>query len=225
MLTPQPADALLVIDMQADFLPGGPLAVQDGDAILPGINQLARRFDHVLLTQDWHPAGHISFASSHAGKRPFVDTAEASYGQQTLWPDHCLQGSPGAALAAALEIPHTELILRKGFRPGIDSYSAFEENDKRTPTGLAGFLRERGLTRLFFCGLAFDFCVGFSALDAKRLGFEAFVIDDLTRAVGLPATTAAPGTVAATERSLALAGVQRISAAEIRQPGPNEGAR
>ena len=215
MLPLKPTDALLVIDMQNDFLPGGALAVRDGDAILPGINALARRFDHVILTQDWHPAGHISFASAHPGRQPFVDVADAPYGPQTLWPDHCVQGSPGAALASALDIPRAELILRKGFRKDIDSYSAFVENDKRTPTGLAGYLRERGLSRLFFCGLAYDFCVAFSALDAVRLGFEALVLEDLSRAVHLPATASAPASVEQTNASFAADRVRRIRAEEL----------
>ncbi len=188
MLTLRPQDALLVIDMQTDFLPGGPLAVAEGDAILPGINALAARFDHVILTQDWHPANHISFASTHTDRQPFTDAVDAAYGSQSLWPDHCLQGTPGADIAPALDIPHAELLLRKGFRKEIDSYSAFVENDKHTRTGLAGYLRERELKRLFFVGLAFDFCVGYSALDAHRLGFEAIVLEDLTRAVALPGT-------------------------------------
>jgi nicotinamidase/pyrazinamidase len=207
-------DALLVIDMQLDFLPGGALAVADGDAILPGINALAAKFDHVILTQDWHPRGHISFASTH-GKQPFTDTLQAAYGTQTLWPDHCIQGLPGAALHPDLDIPHTELILRKGFRRDIDSYSAFTENDGVTPTGLAGYLRERGLERLFFTGLAYDFCVGFSALAAAQLGFEAIVLEDLTRAVGLPPSRGLPGTVEATNEAFASVGVQRIAASEL----------
>ena len=197
----RPTDALLVIDMQLDFLPGGALAVAGGDQIIPGINALAARFDHVILTQDWHPEGHISFASTH-NLRPFVDAIDAPYGKQTLWPDHCLQDSPGAALHSDLNIPHTELILRKGFRRSIDSYSAFTENDGTTPTGLAGYLRERNLQRLFFTGLAYDFCVGFSALAAAKLGFESIVVDDLTRAVGLP------GTVDTTNKAFAEAKVQ-----------------
>ena len=201
-------DALLVIDMQLDFLPGGALAVADGDAILPGIHALAAQFDHVILTQDWHPRGHISFASTH-GLQPFTDTVQAAYGTQTLWPDHCIQGTPGAALHPALDIPHAELILRKGFRRDIDSYSAFTENDGDTPTGLAGYLRERGLTRLFFTGLAYDFCVGFSALAAARLGFESLVVEDLSRAVGLP------GTVEKTNAGFAAAGVQRILTSDV----------
>jgi nicotinamidase/pyrazinamidase len=197
----RPTDALLVIDMQLDFLPGGALAVPGGNDIIPGINALAARFDHVILTQDWHPAGHISFASTH-NLKPFTDTVETSYGKQTLWPDHCIQGSTGAQLHPDLDIPHTELILRKGFRRSIDSYSAFTENDGTTPTGLAGYLRERNLRRLFFTGVAYDFCVGFSALAAAQLGFESIVLDDITRAVGLP------GTVDATNKSFAEAEVQ-----------------
>ncbi|MFC6646971.1 nicotinamidase [Granulicella cerasi] len=176
----RPTDALLVIDMQHDFLPGGALGVDGGDSIIAPIEQLAQQFEHVILTADWHPAGHISFASTH-GKQPFVDIHEAPYGKQHLWPDHCLQCTRGAEIA--VNIPHAELILRKGFRREIDSYSAFLENDKTTPTGLAGYLRERGLTRIFLCGLAYDYCVGNSALDAAKLGFEAVVLEDLTRAV------------------------------------------
>jgi nicotinamidase/pyrazinamidase len=204
----RPTDALLVIDMQLDFLPGGTLAVKDGDAILPGINALAARFDHVILTQDWHPRGHISFASTH-GRQPFTDTVRAAYGTQTLWPDHCIQGTPGAQLHPDLDIPHAELILRKGFRRNIDSYSAFTENDGVTPTGLAGYLRERGLTRLFFTGVAYDFCVGFSALAAARLGFESLVVEDLSRAVALP------GTVDKTNSAFTTANIQRILTSDI----------
>jgi nicotinamidase/pyrazinamidase len=210
-LTPLPTDALLVIDMQLDFLPGGALEVKDGDAILLGINAVAARFEHVILTQDWHPRGHISFASTH-GLAPFTDTIEAPYGTQALWPDHCIQGTRGAELHPALDIPHAELILRKGFRRDIDSYSAFTENDDITPTGLAGYLRERGLTRLFLAGVAYDFCVGFSALAAATLGFEAIVVEDLTRAVNLPHT------VDNTNAAFATAGIQRISAAELARP-------
>ena len=198
-------DALLVIDMQLDFLPGGALAVADGDAILPGINALGARFDHVVLTQDWHPLNHISFASTH-GLHPFTDTVEAPYGTQVLWPDHCIQGTRGADLHPDLSLPHAELILRKGFRQNVDSYSAFTENDQRTPTGLAGYLRERGLTRLFFTGVAYDFCVGFSALAAARLGFESIVIEDLSRAVGLP------GTLDSTNERFTAEGVERARA-------------
>lgn len=199
-------DALLVIDLQVDFMPGGALAVTGGDQIIPGINSLAARFDHVILTQDWHPAGHISFASTH-NKQPFPNgiqaTVEAPYGTQHLWPDHCVQATSGAGLHPDLNIPHAELILRKGFRRSIDSYSAFFENDGATSTGLAGYLRDRNLTRLFFTGLAYDFCVGFSAVAAARLGFEATVVEDLTRAVNLP------GTVDRTNQHFANTGVQR----------------
>jgi len=210
------SDALLVIDVQNDFCPavdgaggGGALAVAGGDEIIPLINSLGRRFDHVLLTQDWHPSGHISFASSHPGAQPYGQI-QAVYGAQTLWPDHCLQDSYGAAFHPALDLPHAELILRKGFRPSIDSYSAFLENDHSTPTGLAGYLRERGLTRLFLCGLAYDFCVRFSAIDGIALGFECLVIEDATRAVDLP------GSVDETNAALAAANIPRIQSSALR---------
>jgi nicotinamidase/pyrazinamidase len=206
--TPLATDALLVIDMQNDFLPGGSLAVAGGDAILPGINALAQKFDHVILTQDWHPRGHISFASTH-GLKPFTDMVQAAYGPQALWPDHCVQGTVGAELSSALNIPHTELILRKGFRKDIDSYSAFTENDDKTPTGLAGYLRERGLRRLFLTGLAYDFCVGYSAIAATRLGFEAYVVEDLSRAVNLP------NSVEDTNADFAAVNVHRIQSSEL----------
>jgi nicotinamidase/pyrazinamidase len=203
-MTILPTDALLLIDLQPDFMPGGALAVAGGDEILPIINSLARRFDHVILTQDWHPPAHISFASSHPGHEPYSQI-EAPYGAQTLWPDHCLQHSPGAALHPAIDIPHAELILRKGFRREIDSYSAFLENDHTTPTGLAGYLRERGLKRLFLAGLAYDFCVRFSAIDGKALGFETIVLEDACRAVNLP------GSVQQTNTAFAAADIPRIN--------------
>jgi nicotinamidase/pyrazinamidase len=207
-----PTDALLVIDLQNDFCPadngiGGALAVAGGHEIVPLVNALAQRFEHVLLTQDWHPAGHISFATTHAAQ-PYT-TIAAPYGSQTLWPDHCLQHSQGAAFHPALELPHAELILRKGFRRDIDSYSAFLENDHTTPTGLAGYLRERGLQRLFLCGLAYDFCVRFSAVDGTALGFECIVIQDATRAVNLP------GSVDATNAAFAAEGIPRILSTEL----------
>ena len=183
-ITLTPTDALLVIDVQNDFCPGGALAVDKGDQVVPIINRLAGRFEHVILTQDWHPAGHISFASSHPGSKPF-ESIQVDYGTQTLWPDHCVQSTRGADFHPALDIPHAELVLRKGFRRNIDSYSAFLEDDHTTPTGLAGYLRERGLKRLFLCGLAYDFCVRFSAVDGTAAGFECLVIEDATRAVGL----------------------------------------
>jgi nicotinamidase/pyrazinamidase len=201
-------DALLLIDLQPDFMPGGALAVAGGDEILPTINALAGKFDHVLLTQDWHPAEHISFASTHPGKQPYQQI-QAAYGPQTLWPEHCLQHTSGAALHPALDIPHAELILRKGFRTHIDSYSAFLENDHTTPTGLAGYLRERGLKRLFLAGLAYDFCVRFSAIDGKALGFETLVLEDACRAVNLP------NSVAETNAAFAGVGIPRIQATDV----------
>ena len=164
-------DVLIVVDVQNDFCPGGALAVPHGDEVIAVVNSLAARFRNVVLTQDWHPRGHSSFASSHPGKKPF-ETVAASYGPQVLWPDHCVQGTPGAEFHPALHVPHAALVLRKGFHRAIDSYSAFYENDRKTPTGLVGYLRERGLTRLFFAGLAFDFCVRYSAEDARREGFD-----------------------------------------------------
>jgi nicotinamidase/pyrazinamidase len=198
----QPTDALLVIDVQNDFMPGGALAIPDGDAIVPLINTLAKKFEHVILTQDWHPTQHISFARTH-NKQAF-ETIEAPYGPQTLWPEHVLQHTEGAAFHPALHIPHAELILRKGFRRHIDSYSAFLENDHATPTGLAGYLRERNLTRLFLCGLAYDFCVRYSAIDGHNLGFETIVIEDATRPVNLP------GSIEATNADFISHGVKQI---------------
>lgn len=179
-------DILCLIDIQPTFMPGGELPVPDGDAVVPVANRLLRdRFDHAFATQDWHPAGHSSFASSHPGRAPF-ETIRLLYGEQTLWPDHGVQGSVGAALHPELDQAKIELVVRKGFRPEIDSYSAFFENDRATSTGLAGYLRERGFKRIFFVGLATDFCVAYSAEDAARLGFEAFVIDDGCRGIGMP---------------------------------------
>ena len=213
-MTPLATDALLVIDVQNDFCPGGALAIKEGDAVVPIINGLGRRFDHVILTQDWHPKGHISFASSHPGEQPFTVTS-APYGKQALWPEHCLQQSHGAELHRALDLPHAELILRKGFRCEIDSYSAFLENDHATPTGLAGYLRERGLKRLFLCGLAYDFCVRYSAIDGNALGFECIVIEDATRAVDLPPSGASPGSVKATDKAFAEAAIVRLISEDV----------
>ena len=193
-------DVLIVIDVQNDFCPGGALAVPQGDAILPAVNRLAASYAHVILTQDWHPRGHASFASSHPGKHSF-ETIEASYGAQVLWPDHCVQGTTGAAFHPGLEVPHAELVLRKGFRTAIDSYSAFQENDHRTATGLAGYLRERGFERLTLCGLASDFCVGFSAIDGRRAGFEVNVVTSACRAIDFD------GSLAQAMRSMSEAGV------------------
>jgi nicotinamidase/pyrazinamidase len=177
-------DALIVIDVQNDFCPGGALAVDAGDEILPIVNKLILRFDRVILTQDWHPAQHSSFASSHPGRAPF-DAIAMPYGEQTLWPDHCVQGSVGAEFHPDLHWTKAQLVIRKGFRPHIDSYSAFFENDRRTPTGLAGYLRERGITHVTFVGLATDFCVAYSALDAVSQGFTAEVLMDACRGIDL----------------------------------------
>jgi nicotinamidase/pyrazinamidase len=176
--------ALVVIDLQNDFCPGGALPVAGGHEIVPLINDLIRHADHVLLTQDWHPAGHSSFASTHPGKQPF-ETVQMPYGEQTLWPDHCIQGSSGAAFHSALEWTKAEMVIRKGFRTAIDSYSAFYENDRATPTGLAGYLRERGIDEITLCGLAADYCVAYSALDAVQQGFHVTVRLDACRAIDL----------------------------------------
>jgi len=200
-------DALIVVDPQVDFCPGGALAVADGHAIMPGIDAIAERFPLVVLTQDWHPADHASFASNHLAGTPFA-TVEMPYGPQVLWPDHCVQGSPGAGFHPDLPervLTKASLVLRKGYHRAVDSYSAFFENDHATPTGLAGYLREKGARRCVFAGLAYDFCVAWSALDAVRQGFEAVVLKDLTRAIALPADDGT--TVDIAERSFREAGV------------------
>ena len=199
-MSPGEADVLLVVDVQNDFCSGGALAVPAGDAVVPIINRLAPRFSQIVMTQDWHPAGHQSFASSHPGRQPF-EMVTVDYGPQVLWPDHCVQGSKGAAFHPDLHLPGAQLIIRKGFRPAIDSYSAFFENDKTTPTGLGGYLRERGLGRIFLCGLATDFCVNYSAVDARREGFAAVLIEDACRAIDLD------GSLDAARRGMAEAGV------------------
>jgi nicotinamidase/pyrazinamidase len=178
------SDVLIVVDVQNDFCPGGALAVPKGDEVIAPILRAAPRFAHIVLTQDWHPAGHWSFATAHPGREP-LETVEMAYGEQTLWPEHCVQGTWGAELHPELDLPQAELILRKGFRAEVDSYSAFYENDRQTETGLAGYLRERGLKRAFFAGLAYDFCVGFSALDARELGLETVVLPEACRAIDL----------------------------------------
>jgi nicotinamidase/pyrazinamidase len=182
-------EALIVVDVQRDFCPGGALAVPEGDAIVPIVNRLARDFAHVVLTQDWHPNGHASFASAHPGRAPF-ETIDMPYGAQTLWPDHCVQGSAGAAFHPTLDIPHAELIIRKGYHPAIDSYSAFRENDRKTPTGLAAYLCERGIERLTLCGLATDYCVLYSALDAREFDFAAAVELQACRGINLDGSLA-----------------------------------
>jgi nicotinamidase/pyrazinamidase len=201
-------DILIVVDVQNDFCPGGALAVPRGDEIVTVVNRLAENFRNVVLTQDWHPAGHLSFASAHAGRSPY-DTIAMPYGPQVLWPDHCVQGTPGAAFHDSLQIPHAGLILRKGLDRTIDSYSAFYENDRTTATGLTGYLRERGITRIFLAGLALDFCVRYSAEDAVREGFAVVVIEDACRGIDVQ------GSIAATRSSLAALRVAAIGAAEI----------
>ncbi|NKF24575.1 bifunctional nicotinamidase/pyrazinamidase [Solimonas marina] len=214
MTTPVPAppssprSALLVIDVQNDFMPGGRLAVTDGDAVVPLINRLGSLFTHIVVTQDWHPADHISFASQHEGRAPF-STITLPYGAQTLWPDHCVQASAGAALHADLDLPQTQLIIRKGCNRTIDSYSAFVEADRQTRTGLAGYLRERGIDTVYACGLALDFCVAWSALDARAAGFATAVIDDACRAIDLD------GSCARAWQQMTEAGVQRLRSAAL----------
>src|SRR6516165_3380486 len=200
-----PHDVLLVVDIQNDFCPGGALAVPRGDEVVPLVNRLAARFAHVVITQDWHPARHLSFASSHPGRKPY-ETIEVAYGPQILWPDHCVQGTTGAQLRDDLHIPHAELVLRKVYHRGIDSYSAFYENDRATHTGLAGYLRERGLRRVLLAGLAFDFCVRFSAEDARREGFEVTVIETACRGIDID------GSVLATRQALAALGIACVQA-------------
>nr|WP_277614122.1 bifunctional nicotinamidase/pyrazinamidase [Kaistia nematophila] len=199
---------MIVTDIQNDFLPGGALAVTDGDAIVPLVNDLARRFANVVITQDWHPAGHISFASSHPGRSAF-ETIDLRYGPQVLWPDHCIQGSQGAALAAGLDIPHAQLIIRKGYHAHTDSYSAFFEADRKTPTGLTGYLFERSIERVFVVGLATDFCVSWTAQDAREHGFETVMIEDACRAIDTEGSLAKA--IAVMDR----AGVRRVHSASV----------
>lgn len=200
--------ALLVVDVQVGFLPGGNLPVPEGDAVVPVANALARRYANVVLTQDWHPADHLSFASQHPGRRPF-ETVEMPYGPQVLWPDHCVMGTRDAEFAPGLDIPHARAVLRKGHRPEVDSYSGFLEADRRTPTGLAAYLREHGVTEVHICGLATDFCVAWTALDARRLGFATAVIADACRGIDLE------GSVARAWREMEAAGVRRTTSAEV----------
>ncbi len=208
MIDINPGDVLVVVDMQYDFLPGGSLAVAGGDEIVPLINQLARRFRNVVLTQDWHPADHVSFASQHEGKQPF-EMIELSYGSQVLWPDHCIWGSHGAQITSDLDIPHAQLIIRKGYNREIDSYSGFQEADRETVTGLAGYLNERDVDRLYVVGLATDFCVGWTAIDAAAGGFDVTVIEDATRAIDNA------GSLQRAWADIAEAGVGRVMSREI----------
>jgi nicotinamidase/pyrazinamidase len=201
-------DALIVIDVQNCFTPGGSLAVKDGDAIVPIINAMAKKFPHVIVTQDWHTPDHVSFASQHKGKKPF-EVTKVPYGNQVLWPDHCVQGTEGAQLHKDLNIPHAELVIRKGFRKGVDSYSAFLEADKRTSTGLGGYLRQRGIRNVYLCGLATDFCVAWSALDARKQAFTVAVVEDACRGIDLN------GSVAAAWKDMSRAGVRRMQSNEM----------
>ncbi|MFN7570192.1 MAG: bifunctional nicotinamidase/pyrazinamidase [Betaproteobacteria bacterium] len=203
-----PSALLLVIDVQNDFLPGGALAVPRGDEVVAVINALAPHFANAIATQDWHPAGHVSFASAHAGRKPF-ETIALPYGPQVLWPDHCVQGTRGAALAAGLDLIRAQAIVRKGYHAHTDSYSAFPEADRKTPTGLASMLRERGITDVYCCGLATDFCVAWSALDAQAAGFATYVIEDACRAIDTG------GSLAAARAQMAAAGVRLIASAEV----------
>ena len=207
-IKPDEASALLVVDVQHGFLPGGSLAVKDGGQVIPVINKIAKAFANVVITQDWHTAGHISFASVHPGKEPF-EVIDLSYGKQVLWPDHCVQGSESAALSKDLSIPHAQLIIRKGFHHDIDSYSAFTEADGKTTTGLAAYLRAREVKRLFLAGLATDFCVAWSALDARKDGFETYVVEDACRAIDTQ------GSLKKAWADMTKAGVKRIQAEDI----------
>ena len=202
-------DALLVVDVQNDFMPGGALAVARGDEIIAVVNSVAAKFRDVVLTQDWHPRGHVSFASSHAGARPY-ERVRLRYGMQVLWPDHCVQGTRGAELHRRLSIPHSRLVIRKGCDPKIDSYSAFLEADRKTRTGLDGFLKSRGIRRVFCAGLATDFCVAWTALDARRFGFQAAVIEDACRAIDIG------GSLDAAWKNMRAAGVRRIDSTKLR---------
>ena len=205
---PGSRDVLLVVDVQNDFIPGGALAVKEGDAIVPLVNQLGAGFEHVILTQDWHTPGHVSFASAHAGKKPF-ETTSVDYGTQVLWPDHCVHGTPGADFHEDLKIPHAELIIRKGYRKQMDSYSAFYEADGKTTTGLAGYVKDRGFRQVYLVGLATDFCVCWSALDARKVGLEATVIEDACRGIDTN------GSLDKAWAQMTKAGVKRVRSADI----------
>ena len=200
--------ALLVIDVQNCFLPGGSLAVKDGDQVVAVINKIAKGFANVIMTQDWHTTGHVSFASSHDGKKPF-EAIDLKYGKQILWPDHCVQGTDGAALSKDLSIPQAELIIRKGYHKDVDSYSAFTEADRKTTTGLTGYLKARKLRRLFVAGLATDFCVAWTAIDARKAGFETYVVEDACRGIDTQ------GSLGKAWADMAKAGVKRIQSADI----------
>jgi len=207
-ITPRPDDLFIAVDLQYDFLPGGSLAVTGGDEIIAPINALGKKFQHVVMTQDWHPQDHISFASNHADSKPF-QIFELPYGPQVLWPDHCVWNTRGAQFAREVDLPHCEMVIRKGYNEVVDSYSGFQEADRKTKTGLEGYLRERGFKRLFVAGLATDFCVNWTAVDARTAGFETFVVEDLTRAIDTN------GSLAAAWSDMTKAGVRRISSSDI----------
>jgi nicotinamidase/pyrazinamidase len=207
-ITPGAGDALIVVDVQRCFTKGGSLAVPDGVAVVPLINAIAKKFPNVVLTQDWHTPGHVSFASSHAGRKPF-DVIDLPYGKQVLWPDHCVQGTEGAGLHPELAIPHAQLVIRKGFNPKVDSYSAFIEADGKTATGLAGYLKARGIARVFVCGLATDFCVAWTAQDARKVGLEALVIEDASRGIDTQ------GSLLAAWKKMQSVGVRRIKSTDL----------
>ncbi len=207
-IKPAATAALLVVDVQNCFVDGGTLPVKGGSEVVPVINRLGPAFRNIIITQDWHTPDHASFASSHAGKKPF-DSVELAYGQQVLWPDHCVQGSDDASLVKGLHLPTAQLIIRKGYHRAVDSYSAFEEADRKTVTGLAGYLKARGIDTVFVTGLATDFCVAWTAIDARRAGFQSYVIEDATRAIDLN------GSLAAAWKDMAAAGVKRIQSSNI----------
>ncbi|MEP6558664.1 MAG: nicotinamidase [Burkholderiales bacterium] len=207
-IRPGDRDALIVVDVQNCFVDGGTLPVKGGADVVPIINRIAKAFENVIVTQDWHTQGHASFASSHAGMKPF-STTEMPYGQQVLWPDHCVQGTKDAALVDGLQLPQAALIIRKGYHRGVDSYSAFEEADRRTPTGLGGYLGERGIQRVFIAGLATDFCVAWTALDAVERGLDTYVVEDATRAIDLN------GSLADAWQQMTARGVKRIRSSEL----------
>lgn len=208
---PKPTDCLIVVDVQNDFCPGGALEVKRGDEIVPLVNQLARRFENVVITQDWHPPGHISFASSHPGTKPF-EMKRLRYGEQVMWPDHCVQGTRGAALHEGLDIPHAQLVIRKGFHPKVDSYSGFLEADRETKTGLDGYLKSRGVKRAYCVGLATDFCVAWTALDARKFGLDAVVLEDACRAIDNA------GSLDAAWKAMQKAGVKRSNSSAVLRP-------
>ena len=207
-IKPGPDSVLVVVDVQNCFLPGGSLAVAKGDEIIPLINKIAKGFQNVVLTQDWHTSGHISFASSHPGKKPF-ESVKLSYGNQVLWPDHCVQGTDGAAISKGIDIPHAQLIIRKGYNPNVDSYSAFIEADGKLKTGLDGYLKGRGIKTVFVVGLATDFCVAWTAMDARKLGLAAYVIEDACRGIDTQ------GSLAKAWADMAKAGVKRIQSNDL----------